>query len=269
MTTLGSATPAIFSTSTGDGSGVTVVVGHALPRRVHGDPGRPPARIAREPRPDERDDARRSRTCSASRATTASPRSSRTSGSSFDAVANNPGDPGAAHGADPSGDDARVELQLRGELAPADGDERDHAARRAGRAGQHDLVEPGARSTSRSRAARSPGLNVNTLEDQRDQLAQTLAQLTGATIQQGQNNQVTVTLGGLNLVAGEPVAGAARSTRAARPRCCAPTQGGFAAERHVGSGRRDAQRHQHGDPGLPDAARRRRDDVARSGQQRR
>ena len=46
------------------------------------------------------------------------------------------------------------------------------------------------------------GLNVNTLEDQRDQLAQTLAQLTGATIQSGQNNQVTVSLGGLNLVAG-------------------------------------------------------------------
>ena len=44
------------------------------------------------------------------------------------------------------------------------------------------------------------GLNVSSLEDQRDQLAQTLAQLTGATIQSGPNNQITVALGGLNLV---------------------------------------------------------------------
>jgi flagellar hook-associated protein 1 FlgK len=44
------------------------------------------------------------------------------------------------------------------------------------------------------------GLNVSSLEDQRDQLAQTLAQLTGATIQGGPNNQITVSVGGLNLV---------------------------------------------------------------------
>jgi flagellar hook-associated protein 1 FlgK len=44
------------------------------------------------------------------------------------------------------------------------------------------------------------GVNVNTLLDQRDQLAQQLAQLTGATIQSGQNNMITVSLGGLNLV---------------------------------------------------------------------
>jgi flagellar hook-associated protein 1 FlgK len=44
------------------------------------------------------------------------------------------------------------------------------------------------------------GLNVSTLLDQRDQLAQQLAQLTGATIQGGQNNMITVNLGGLNLV---------------------------------------------------------------------
>jgi flagellar hook-associated protein 1 FlgK len=44
------------------------------------------------------------------------------------------------------------------------------------------------------------GLNVNTLEDQRDQLANQLAQLTGGTIQSGANNQVTVALNGTNLV---------------------------------------------------------------------
>jgi len=44
------------------------------------------------------------------------------------------------------------------------------------------------------------GLNVNALEDQRDQLAQKLASLTGATVQAGKNNMVTVTLSGLNLV---------------------------------------------------------------------
>ena len=44
------------------------------------------------------------------------------------------------------------------------------------------------------------GLNVNTLEDQRDMLANQLAQLTGGSIQQGQNNQVTVSLNGTNLV---------------------------------------------------------------------
>ena len=44
------------------------------------------------------------------------------------------------------------------------------------------------------------GLNVNALMDQRDQLAQKLASLTGATVQAGQNNMVTVTLSGLNLV---------------------------------------------------------------------
>lgn len=44
------------------------------------------------------------------------------------------------------------------------------------------------------------GLNVNALEDQRDTLASQLAQLTGATIQQGQNDQVTVSLNGTNLV---------------------------------------------------------------------
>jgi flagellar hook-associated protein 1 len=44
------------------------------------------------------------------------------------------------------------------------------------------------------------GLNVNGLLDQRDQLSQTLAQLTGATIQSGADNMITVSLGGLNLV---------------------------------------------------------------------
>ncbi|MGO9873291.1 MAG: flagellar hook-associated protein FlgK [Acidimicrobiia bacterium] len=44
------------------------------------------------------------------------------------------------------------------------------------------------------------GLDVSQLEDQRDQLAGQLAQLTGATVQQGQFNQVTVSVGGSNLV---------------------------------------------------------------------
>ena len=120
--------------------------------------------------------------------------------SSFDSVANNPGDPGTRS----------VLLQQAATVTQSI----NSAATSLHQLATTETTQLGSlvsqiNTTSSSLALVNQqiqsgtvaGINVNTLEDQRDSLAQTLAQLTGATIQQGPNNQVTVSLGGLNLVA--------------------------------------------------------------------
>ena len=121
--------------------------------------------------------------------------------SAWDSVANNPGDPGAR----------AVLLQQATTLASSinsaaaaslQADPKPARPRSSARWSRRS-TRPSASLAQVNQSIQSgtvAGLNVNTLEDQRDQLAQTLAQLTGATIQQGQNNQVTVSLNGLNLV---------------------------------------------------------------------
>ncbi len=118
---------------------------------------------------------------------------------SWDAVANNPGDPGAR----------AVLVQQANSLASsinAAANSLLHLA--TNEEAQLSSVVTDINTTATSLALLNKsiqsgtvaGLNVNTLMDQRDLLAGKLAQLTGATIQAGPNNQVTVTLAGLNLV---------------------------------------------------------------------
>jgi flagellar hook-associated protein 1 len=119
--------------------------------------------------------------------------------SSWDAVANNPGDPGVR----------AVLLQEATTLVSSFNNAASSLAQlRTGTTTQLGAVVAQVNTISSSLAVLNQsiqsgtvaGLNVGTLLDQRDQLAQQLAQLTGATIQGGQNNQITVSLGGLNLV---------------------------------------------------------------------
>jgi flagellar hook-associated protein 1 FlgK len=199
MTTVGGSVPAIFSTSTGDGSGVTISsitrfrdafmeIQAAL---AHGSLAsldqanatmQQVQNIFGEPS-DSGIGAQLSNFWS-----------------SWDSVANNPGDPGVRS----------VLLQQATTLTGTF----NTAATSLKQLRSSETTQLGAlvaqiNTTSKSLALLNQsiqsgtvsGLNVSTLEDQRDQLAQTLAQLTGATIQGGPNNQITVSLGGLNLVA--------------------------------------------------------------------
>jgi len=200
MTTLGSPTPAIFSTTTGDGQGVTVSsvtrfrdafmeIQAALQhgslasldqtnatmgqiQNVFGEPSN--NGIA----------AQLSNLWSA-----------------FDSVANNPGDPGTRSVL------VQTATTLTSSINAAASSLTQLATNETSQLGtlvaQVNTTASSLALVNQSIQSGSvAGLNVNTLEDQRDQLAQQLAQLTGATIQQGQNNQVTVSLGGLNLVEG-------------------------------------------------------------------
>jgi len=118
---------------------------------------------------------------------------------SWDAVANNPGDPGVRS----------VLVQQAQTLAGVFNSASTALQQlRTSTTTQLNSVVAQVNSISSSLAALNTqiqsgtvaGINVNPLLDQRDQLAQQLAQLTGATIQGGQNNMITVSLGGLNLV---------------------------------------------------------------------
>jgi flagellar hook-associated protein 1 len=200
MTTLGSATPAIFSTSTGDGSGVTVSsVTRFRDAFMEIQAGLQHGTLASLDQTNATMDQLQNVFAEPSANGIAAQLSNLWA--SFDSVANNPGDPGTRS----------VLIQTATMLTSS----LNSAASSLHQMGASETAQLGAlvsqvNTTSQTLAGLNQqiqsgsvaGLNVNTLEDQRDQLAQTLAQLTGATIQQGQNNQVTVTLGGLNLVAG-------------------------------------------------------------------
>ena len=247
MTTLGgSATPAIFSTSTGDGNGVTDLVGHAVPRRVHGDPGRPAARLAREPRPGEHDDAAGPDRVRRAERPTASPRSCRTSGRRSTRWPTTPAIPGTRSVLIQTGD-----ARSRRASTPRRARSSQMATSETTQLGtlvtqiNTTVVEPGARQPvdperHGRRASTSTRSRTSATSSRRQ-----LAQLTGATIQQGQNNQVTVSLGGLNLVAENQSQALALDTSG--PSAVLRVGAGrLRRQRHVGAGRRDAQRHQHG-----------------------
>jgi len=200
MTTLGSATPAIFSTSTGDGSGVTVSsVTRFRDAFMEIQAGLQHGTLASLDQTNATMDQLQNVFAEPSANGIAAQLSNLWA--SFDSVANNPGDPGTRS----------VLIQTATMLTSS----LNTAASSLHQLSASETTQLGAlvsqvNTTSQTLAGLNQqiqsgsvaGLNVNSLEDQRDQLAQTLAQLTGATIQQGQNNQVTVTLGGLNLVAG-------------------------------------------------------------------
>jgi flagellar hook-associated protein 1 len=200
MTTLGSATPAIFSTSTGDGSGVTVSsVTRFRDAFMEIQAGLQHGTLASLDQTNATMDQLQNVFAEPSANGIAAQLSNLWA--SFDSVANNPGDPGTRS----------VLIQTANMLTSS----LNTAASSLHQLSASETAQLGAlvaqvNTTSQTLAGLNQqiqsgsvaGLNVNTLEDQRDQLAQTLAQLTGATIQQGQNNQVTVTLGGLNLVSG-------------------------------------------------------------------
>jgi flagellar hook-associated protein 1 FlgK len=225
MTTLGSATPAIFSTSTGDGQGVTVssvtrfrdafmVIQAAL---QHGS-------LASLDQTNT--------TMGQIQNVFGEPSTSGIAAqlsnlwSSFDAVANNPGDPGTRSVL------IQTATTLASTINTAASSLKQLATNETSQLGTlvaqvNTTASSLAKVNQSILAGSATGLNVNTLEDQRDQLAQQLAQLTGATIQQGQNNQVTVSLGGLNLVEGNQTQGLQLDTSGPSAVLRA-VQGGFA-----------------------------------------
>jgi flagellar hook-associated protein 1 FlgK len=200
MTTLGSAAPAFFSTTTGDGQGVTV---SSVTR-------------FRDAFMEIQAALQHGSLASLDQTNTTMGQIENVFGepssngiaaqlsnlwSAFDSVANNPGDPGTRS----------VLVQTAATLTSSINAAASSLTQMAtSETAQLGTLVAQVNTTSSSLALVNQsiqsgsvaGLNVNTLEDQRDQLAQQLAQLTGATIQQGTDNQVTVSLGGLNLVEG-------------------------------------------------------------------
>ena len=156
-------------------------LGHALPRRVHGDPGRAPARVAREPRSGERDDAagpeplRRAQRhrhrraaldfwarSTPSRTTRATPARARCCA---------------------AGDDARGQRSTRQSTSLQQLSTSETTQLGAIVAQINSTSSSLAQLNQSIQSGTVVGSQRNTLEDQRDQLAQQLAQLTGATIQ--------------------------------------------------------------------------------------
>ena len=225
MTTLGSATPAFFSTSTGDGNGVTVSsVTRFRDAFMEIQAGLQHGTLASLDQTNTT--MQQLQTVFGEPGDNGIAAQLSNLWASFDSVANNPGDPGAR----------TVLIQTATTLASSV----NSAASSIHQMAASETSQLGAlvsqvNTTSSSLALLNQsiqsgsvaGLNVNTLEDQRDQLAQTLAQLTGATIQQGQNNQITVSLGGLNLVAGNQ-AQAVQLDTSGPSAVLRATQGGFA-----------------------------------------
>ena len=225
MTTLGNATPAIFSTSSGDGDGVQVsAVTRFRDAFLEIQAGFQHGSLASLDQTNG--------TMTQVQNLFGEPSSTGIGAqisnlwSAFDSVANNPGDAGTRS----------VLLQQASMLASTI----NSAAGSLQQLGTSETSQLSAlvaqvNTTSASLAKVNQaiqsgsvaGLDVNTLEDQRDTLAQTLAQLTGATIQEGSNNQVTVSLGGLNLVAENQSQSLSLDTSGSSAVLRA-TQGGFA-----------------------------------------
>ena len=117
----------------------------------------------------------------------------------FDSVANNPADPGTR--AVLSQQAATVAASFNAAAAGLKSLSTNETSQLSALVAQINTTSSSLALVNQSiQSGTVAGLNVNALEDQRDQLAQTLAQLSGATIQAGPNNQITVTLNGLNLV---------------------------------------------------------------------
>ena len=200
MTTVGGSTPAIFSTQTGDGQGVTIAsVTRFRDAFMEIQAGLQHGSLA------SLDQA--NATMQQVENIYGEPSDSGIGAqlsnfwSSWDAVANNPSDPGVRS----------VLLQNATTLASTFNSAASALQHlRSSETTQLGAVVTQINTTSSSLALLNKsiqsgtvaGLNVNGLLDQRDQLAQTLAQLTGATIQSGADNMITVSLGGLNLVSG-------------------------------------------------------------------
>ena len=139
--------------------------------------------------------------------------------------------------------------------------EHDQPARRDRRRRSTSTARSIAQLNQAIKAGTISGLPVNDLMDQRDLLANKLAEAERRRrCAPTDFNQVNVMLGGTTLVQDDQAQHLHASTRRA------PTVGAALGERqrgrdgHVGQGRRQAQRDQHDDPGLPREARRRRDD---------
>ena len=226
------------------------------------------ARIAREPRPGQRDDASRSRASSASRATAGSARSSRTSGRRGTPSPTTRAIPARARCCSQQARTARRRASTRPRRRCSTScDQRDHAARRASSRRSTRSRSSLAHAQPAIQSGTVAGLNVSTLLDQRDQLAQQLAAAHRRDDPDRPEQQVTVSLGGLNLVS-------ANQSQALTLDTSGPTavlravQGGFAV--NVTSGQAGGMLNDINTvlPGLPHAARRCRDDAARPGERR-
>lgn len=198
MTSLGTANPAVFSRSTGDGSGVQISsITRFADAFLNIQAGLQHASLASL----DQSNATLQQVQTVFSEPSDSGIASQISGlwSAWDSVANNPGDNGAR----------TVLLQTASNVASSI----NSAATSLQQMQTSETNQLGTLVSQINTAAASlaqvnqsiksgtlAGLNVNTLEDQRDMLAGQLAQLTGATIQQGQDNQVTVSLNGTNLV---------------------------------------------------------------------
>jgi len=200
MTTLGSSTPAIFSTTTGDGQGVTVSsVERFRDAFMVIQAGLQHGSLASLDQTNTT--MGQIQTVFGEPSTTGIAAQLSNLWASFDSVANNPGDPGARSVL------IQTATTLASSINTAASSLKQLATNETSQLGtlvaQVNTTASSLANVNQSILSGSAaGLNINTLEDQRDQLAQQLAQMTGATIQQGQNNQVTVSLGGVNLVEG-------------------------------------------------------------------
>ncbi len=225
METLGSATPAFFSTTTGDGNGVTIAsVTRFRDAFMEIQAGFQHGSLASLDQTNAT--MQQIQNLFGEPSSTGIGAQLSSLWGAFDSVANNPGDAGTR----------TVLLQQATMLASTINSAAGSLHQLAtGETTQLQALVAQVNTTSAALAKLNQsiqsgsvaGLNVNSLEDQRDQLAQTLAQLTGATIQQGPNNQATVSLGGLNLVAENQAQALTLDTSGASAVLRA-TQGGFA-----------------------------------------
>jgi flagellar hook-associated protein 1 len=119
--------------------------------------------------------------------------------SAWDSVANNPGDPGARSVLLQQA--TTVTTSINSAANTLQGMKTSETAQLTNLVTQINTTATALAQVNQSiKSGGLAGLNVNQLEDQRDQLANQLASLTGGTIQTGPDDQVTVSLNGTNIV---------------------------------------------------------------------
>ena len=219
MTTVGgSPNPAIFSTSTGDGEGVTISsVTRFRDAFMEIQAGLLHGSLASLDQANAT--MQQVEASTASRATTASARNSRTSGRRGTRSPTTRAIPECARCCCSRRDSVAVELQLGGDVAPAPADQRDHAARCGRHPDQHDVDEPGAPQPVDSERHRRRPQRQHARGPARPARAEARAAHRRHDPSGPEQPDHGLARRAQPRVR-EPVAGARRSTRADRLRCC-------------------------------------------------